>query len=756
MTSILDIPNEHLTPGMRQYRDIKQEYPDCIVMLRMGDFYEMFYEDAIISARDLDITLTKRGKGVKEAPLSGIPHHAIEPYLGKLVKKGHKVAIVEQLEDPAQAKGLVKRGVVRIVTAGTLVESNLIGDNNNYLAALTQKHDGVHLARTDMSTSECAAGVFATLDDATAELARLGIVEVIVPQSLQVNTELIEQLQLLNISMRSVNDAVYTTHSVPGTTKAPGAVAALLYYLRTTQFKEPSITKVTEWKSSQHMFLDRVTLKNLELLHSVETKGSLYSTLNHCVTAHGKRTLKHWLSVPLLNVNTIQQRQTYVETLLQKSLRDTIMQVLHKTADIERIVSRAYYAKLSVKDCVALRDTLRTLPQLSMCTQRLSYPITHVTMPALLHHLTDTGTLKDGGMFMDSAHDELARLRGLRKNSKQELANIEQRLRDAGVPTVKIGYNRVFGYYIEIPKRYDAPEHLERKQTTANAERYTTPELKQIEHDILNAEDTIVHLEKQLFDHLTQDILQISTQLKQLAIELGELDVLCSFAQTAHVMRYCRPSFGEFNIVGGRHPVLEQSTEFIPNTVTMQNGELMLITGPNTAGKSTVMRQTALIILLAQCGSFVPASSCSVPIIDRIFTRVGAHDELVRGHSTFMVEMLETAQILTHATANSFVLMDEVGRGTSTKDGYAIARAVAEHLVTQNKAYTMFSTHYHELATLASIPNVRNCHMAIKEVDGDILFLRKLVDGNTDRSFGIHVAKMAGLPQSVIDNAEKY
>jgi len=758
MQSILNIPLEHLTPGMRQYRDIKEEYKDCIVMLRMGDFYEMFYEDAITCAKELDITLTKRGKGVKEAPLSGVPHHAIEPYLGRLVKKGYKVAIVEQLENPALAKGLVKRGVVRVVTAGTLVESNLLNDDNNYLAALTQKIDGVHLARTDMSTSECAAGIFKSLDDATAELARLGIVEVIIPQSLQVNTELNDQLKMLNITARTVNDAVYTNHNLQGTQQAAGAVAALLYYLRTTQFREPSINKVEEWKSTTHMFLDRVTLKNLELLSSVETKGSLYSILNHCVTAHGKRTLKHWLSAPLLDTTTITQRQQKVEALLQKSLRDTITTLLSKTSDIERIVSRAYYAKLLPKDCAALRNTLRVLPQLSMCTQRLNYNITHVQTPFLLHHLNDPvpSTIKEGGMFTSNANEELARLRTVRSESKQMLADIEQEVRDSGVPTVKIGYNRVFGYYIEVPKKYAVPEHLERKQTTSNAERYTTPKLKKIEHDILNAESTIIQLEKQLFDHLAQDIVQVSIELKQLAVELGELDVLCSFAQTAQSNRYCRPQFGQFNIVNGRHPVLEQNCEFIPNTVSMNKGELMMITGPNTAGKSTVMRQTALILLLAQCGSFVPADRCSVPIIDRIFTRVGAHDELVRGHSTFMVEMLETAQILKHATPHSFVLMDEVGRGTSTKDGCAIARAVAEHLVNVNKAYTMFSTHYHELADLGQSPNVRNCHMAIKEIQGDILFLRKLVDGNTDKSFGIHVAKMAGLPQSVINNAERY
>ncbi len=800
MVSILEISEENLTPGMKQYRDAKRDNPDCLILLRMGDFYEMFYEDAEAAARDLEITLTARGKGEKRAPLAGIPYHALEPYLGKLVKKGHKVAIIEQLEDPKQAKGLVKRGLVRIVTPGTLIESTLLdASENNYITAIVSCSSGFSYCFADLSTGELLLGSQQTVSGLLSELERRSCSEVVLPMSLLVDSELISQIQNSDvfvsnsddfyfqrkqaheILLRSFGKQFLTKFHLDENDKSLLAAGALIQYLEDTQKKVLThFTDIVLQGNSTIMHLDRSTLRNLELVvnsRGEKGRGTLFSVMNKTVSSAGSRLLKRVIKEPLLEADKIILRQKAVAELLKDPiLLSELQTVLSEVYDLKRLIGRVNYGNASPKDLVALKKSLLQLPKfkqlLSSSNSSLLQEIGAIELfESLFQELQiaikeDPNTLiREGGVIALGYNSELDELLSLSRDSKSHLHAVVEKERSAtGINSLKVSYNRVFGYFLEVSKKYASkvPSHYMRKQTMANAERYITEELKVLEDKILGAQEKILQLEYKLYHELLAKCAKETQGIQSVADKLALLDVLCSFASASALYDYSCPEIIsgdklELEIVDGRHPVVERlQDDFIPNTVKFLDGEMMIITGPNTSGKSTVMRQTALIVLMAQIGCFVPAQSCRMGIVDRIFTRVGAHDDLSSGQSTFMVEMLETAEILKYATNRSLVILDEIGRGTSTFDGVAIAWSTAEYIYNNIKAKTMFATHYHVLNKLADqFENVHNYNVAVREIKGEVIFLRKLVAGGTDQSHGIHVARMAGMPRDVVVRAQE-
>jgi DNA mismatch repair protein MutS len=796
--SILDVSEENLTPGMRQYRDSKRDNPDCLIMLRMGDFYEMFYEDAVTAAKELEITLTARGTGERRAPLAGIPYHALETYLGRLVKKGHKVGIVEQLEDPKKAKGLIKRGLVRIVTPGTVIDGSMLNDNeNNYILSLTSFGDQFALAFCDLSTGEFFTKEIENLNFLNAELVRLNPSECILPDSLMVNTDLVKQIKTQGSFINSLEDYYFKSdnaktvllnhfnlQSLEGfgleEKKLNIAVSgALLKYLIDTQQNSLShIKKISLLSNSNKMLLDSSTLRNLELTKNIKegtSRGSLISVLDQTVTSMGARLLKKWLKEPLLNKKIIERRLDAIESLnMDVILREEIISLLNEVYDLERLISRVNYGNANPRDLLSLKLSLQKVPQIK---EKLSEFGTD-----LLKHISNTNdlqetaelinsaikedapiTIREGGMINSSYNKELAELDDIRKNSKKYLHDLEEKEKaKTGITTLRISYTRVFGYFIEVTKKnlHLVPENYIRKQTTANSERYITEELKIEEEKILGAQEKISELEYKLFQELLSKVSEKTSEIQVLAKRLSVLDVLCSLAKVAMENNYCKPQFVDENVVqlrNSRHPVVEVLEDsFIGNDLNLTKGEIMIITGPNMSGKSTLMRQVALLVLMAQMGSFVPADEAILGITDRIFTRVGAYDDLSSGQSTFMVEMNETASIVNNATEKSLIIMDEIGRGTSTFDGVSIAWSVAEHIYNKIKAKTLFSTHYHVMNKLADkFAKIKNYNLAAKEIKGEVVFLHKLVEGGTDQSYGIHVAKLAGMPSEIVSRAEE-
>ncbi len=811
-SSILDFEPEQLTPGMRQYLEVKRSHPDCLVMLRMGDFYEMFYEDAITAARELEITLTSRGKGEKRAPLAGVPFHALDTYLGRLVKKGFKVAIVEQLEDPKLAKGLVKRGLVRIVTPGTVIESSLLNEKeNNYLVALTSFGDQYALASCDLSTGEFSVTSIRGQPQLFHELARLNPRESIIPQSLQVDRELLEQLKRQGCFLTTLEDYFFrpekaaeilrqhfqlqtlSSFGLDERSLSTAVAGALLHYLISTQKNSLShIKKITHRHNQETMLLDFTTIRNLELLGNIRDgslKGSLLSVLDHTMTAMGARLLRRWIKQPLLQKDKINQRLDSVQALKENIIaREEIMVGLSAIQDLERLISRVNYGNATPREVLALRNSLQLLPLVKQKISSLlqgSSPLPHQSQGSSNPLLTEIATLPDfsaltsmlaaalrddapitireGGIIRQGYNSELDEWQKIKTHGRDYLQQWEEQERQrTGISTLKIGYTDVFGYFIEITKKnlHLVPRHYLRKQTTANAERYITEELKQWEEKILSAEEKIVELEYTLFQALLTQIVQHTSEIQDAASKVAVLDVLCCLAKVAAENNYRKPELVEHAIIHlhhSRHPVIERMTSnFIANDIRLDEKEMIIITGPNMSGKSTLMRQVALTVLLAQIGSFVPADKAVLGIVDRIFTRVGAYDDLSSGQSTFMIEMSETAAILNNATEKSLIILDEIGRGTSTFDGVAIAWSVAEHLYHQIKARTLFSTHYHVLNKLTQhCPRIRNYNLAVREVKDEIIFLRKLVEGGTDQSYGIHVAQLAGLPSEVVNRARE-
>jgi len=804
--SVLEIPEHQLTPGMKQYREVKTAHPDCLVMLRMGDFYEMFYEDALTASKELEITLTARGQGEKRAPLAGIPFHALETYLSRLIKKGHKVAIVEQLEDPKKAKGLVKRGLVRIITPGTVIESNLLNEKeNNYLLTLTSYGalgEEYALAFCDLSTGEFFTETVQNTSALLNEIARLNPSECLIPESLKVNSELISSLKARGSMVNSLEDYHFRPEPAKklllehfklqsldsfgledeGNKMNLGVSGALLKYLIETQKNELTHIKKISFSNRDKMILDANTLRNLELLKNFRDgteKSTLLSVLDKTVTASGSRLIKKWIKEPLLNSKAINQRLKAIEKLNQSVIiREELIELLQKTYDLERLISRINYGNANPRDLLSLKQSLFQIPLIKeelrpsnnenyseLLTEISQFPELQLVAELIESAIREEAplTLREGGMIKENYNSELNQLLNIKKNSKKYLQELEQKEKEkTGITTLRISFTQVFGYFIEITRKniHLVPQNYIRKQTTANSERYITEELKIEEEKILGAEEKIVELEYNLFQDLIKKIAEKTIEIQESAAKLAVLDVLCSLAKVALENNYCQPKLVEEKVIQlrkSRHPVIEKlENSFVANDIILMPEEMIIITGANMSGKSTLQRQVALTILMAQMGSYVPAEEAVLGIVDRIFTRVGASDDLSSGQSTFMLEMTETAAILNNATSNSLLILDEIGRGTSTFDGVSIAWSVAEHIYNKIKAKTLFSTHYHVLNKLAEkFSKIKNCNLATKEIKGEIIFLYKLVQGSADQSFGVHVAKLAGLPYEVIQRAEE-
>ncbi len=787
----------HLTPAMRQYMQVKQRYPGCLLLFRMGDFYETFYDDAKTAARELEITLTSRGKGEKKAPLAGIPYHALDSYLARLVKKGFKVAICEQIENPKFAKGIVKRDVVRIVTPGTLIDNSMLdATSNNYIMAVNVHGEKYAAALCDLSTGEfivCSQKV-SELDN---NLIKYAPSECIIPTSLGVNKEFCEIVQkrthietqddrhfrydlayeMLKKQFKVLNLEGYGIQEDKLTICAAGA---LLHYLQATQFKELShIQAIKKQQTKDVMVLDPATMRNLELIEQRNLKnktGSLLHVLDKTKTAMGARLLKKCVKEPLLSVEKINKRLDATERLKKDTiLRKEISAIIKKIQDLERLISRVNYGNANPKDLLAIKTSLQQLPLLqaqqrnieecALLKELLDFPLQESIVELLEKALVQDPpvSIRDGGIIKPSYNEELQRLYEIKDRGKEFLLEIEQREKEkTNIKNLKIGFNRIFGYFLEVPQSntHLVPKEYIRKQTTAKAERYITPELKEYEEQVLTAQEKIKEIEYEIFQSLLQEIAKKTKIIQLIASNIAGIDVLCSFAQVAQENNYHRPTVNnekKIVIENARHPVIEMIEEnFIANDIELNDSEMMIITGPNMAGKSTIMRQVALNVLLAQIGSFVAAQSATIGIVDRIFTRVGAQDDLTKGQSTFMVEMNETANILHNATNRSLIILDEIGRGTSTFDGIAIAWSVAEHIYNKIKAKTLFATHYHVLNKLESeFEFIKNYNVLVKETQDDFIFLRKLVKGGTDKSYGIHVGRLAGLPEQVILRAEE-
>ena len=781
---------------MRQYHAIKRENPDSILLFRMGDFYETFGDDAVIVAKDLDITLTARDKNSDNPiPLAGVPYHSLDGYLGKLIKKGHRVAICEQLEDPKSSKGIVRRGVTRIVSPGTVVEGTMLSNSNNFLASINETDDGLGLAIMDISTGEFATAQFGDRESLESEMMRYSPSEVIVPEG----NEHIENWMMalgVNTTPQKADSWMYPVAkktlekrfgSVEELKTYPMAVAAagsILSYATETQFSElPHLRPPSLMIKAKTMTLDAVTLRNLEIVRTIgdSSKDTLFAVVNKTSTAGGSRRLKDWFLRPLHDLKRVNERHDAVQELFDNTLsRREIRDILKGFQDVERLLSRLGHGSISPRDLDSLRFSLNTVKELKqfLTEEPLKSKLMKKLVKSIDIHkqvskkLTEAIVeepplvLRDGGIFKKGYSKELDDLRSKASSGRDWVIALEaEEKKKTGIPKLKIGYNRVFGYYLEVPKAFakKVPESYHRKQTVAAGDRYITPELKEKETTILRADERSQALEAELFKELREWVMEFLGSLQATTMAISRIDAVCSLAEVSQANNYVRPEMsndGALSISDGRHPVIEVLREgkYIPNSLQLDNKQrqLMILTGPNMGGKSTYMRQTALICVMAQAGCFVPASSARLGMVDRVFTRVGAHDDLVHGHSTFMVEMLELANILRNATTDSLVLLDEIGRGTSTFDGLALAWAVSEQLHAEKGVKTLFATHYHQLTDVAKILDRSvNCHMQAKEDGHELTLLHRVAEGPTDASFGIHVAKMAGVPEEVLARARK-
>ena len=820
--------SEPSTPLMRQYAAVKKEHPTALLFFRLGDFYELFFDDAIVASKELQITLTSRNKEKGIAvPMCGVPHHAAEGYIGKLIRKGFKVAICEQMEDARLAKKLVRREVTRVVTPGTAADSFLGSEENNFLAALAQVGDRVGFAALDLSTGEFRATEISgegALRRVQEELEQLRPKELLYGSAaplFELNTSRALPTQppptpapqsrasAAACAETPLDDWIFAPdHAIPllenhfgvlslegfglaGRTAAAAAAGAILYYVRSTQRGSLHHVDRIGWYERQNcLVLDAVTVRNLELIEPLfagtDAGITLFRSVDAAVTPMGKRLLRAWLLRPSLDLAEINARLDAVEAGVKDTIaREELRRALDGVLDLERLLSRVTLETANPRDVLALSSSLGKIPFIKtavgqLAAERLQTLHTSLDELADLRDRIDKSivpepplSFADGGVIAPGIDHDLDELRELSRNSKQVLAQIEQRERGrTGITSLKVKFNSIFGYYIEVskPNLHLVPEDYERKQTLVGAERFTTPELKEYEARILDAQEKIVEIERRLFAELRTAIASEAKRIRQTALALAEVDVLAALAHIAALRNYCRPQFvasgdaGDLEIIEGRHPVIEQqemaggSERFVPNDLYLNSTThtILLLTGPNMGGKSTYLRQTALIVILAQMGSFVPARSARLSVVDRVFTRIGASDNLARGRSTFMVEMTETAAILHTATPRSLILLDEVGRGTSTYDGLAIAWAAIEYLHARVRAKTLFATHYFELTELAEqLAGVKNYHVSVKETGGGIVFLRKVEPGAADRSYGIEVAKLAGLPNEVITRARE-
>lgn len=802
---------ENLTPMMKQFVRVKNEYPDALILFRAGDFYETFYDDAKIASEALDIVLTARGgKGSKRVPLAGIPYHALDQYLSKLIKKGFKVAICEQLEDPKLAKGIVKRDVVRVVTPGTVIESNILDEGtNNYLAAIVRVNLSYGLAACDISTGEFTAASLSGdygFSKLKSEMARFDPKECIVPDELYNDENFINAFKGGGMVINSYKDEAFirdiayknlTDHfntvsldgfgceNIPEIIMAAGAIIS---YLRETQKTSLGyVNKLQVYSLSDFMVLDCATLENLELIKNARDgtkRGTLLSVLGSTITAGGSRLVKKWILKPLINSRDIQKRLAAVDALYNDAIiRGELSGKLRKIQDIERLTGRIAAGCANARDLVGLKNSLSIIPEVKKILSKF-VGNEFLTLPDItgnLNIINDTVNLiersivadppfsiREGGIIKGGVDDELDNLKSIVKDSKSWISELERTERQrTGIKSLKVGFNRVFGYYIEIRASHSnlVPDDYVRKQTLANAERFITSDLKEKESLILSADDKICDIEYKIFKNISEKISREIEIIREIAHEIAVVDVLNCFANTSAQNDYVKPEITDdmkVVIKGGRHPVVEKNLSherFVPNDciIDCDKNQLIILTGPNMAGKSTYIRQVALICHLAQIGCFVPADSARIGVVDRIFARIGASDDLSRGKSTFMVEMLEIANILNSATAKSLIILDETGRGTSTYDGMSIAWAVCEYILsTRIGAKTLFATHYHHLTAIENqFKGVKNYHIAVRQAGDDIVFLRKIVEGASDRSYGIEVAKLAGLPKQVIERARE-
>ena len=788
---------EELTPMMKQYMEVKNQYKDCLLLYRLGDFYELFFDDAITASRELEITLTGKDCGLKErAPMCGVPYHAVQNYVAKLIEKGYKVAIGEQLEDPALAKGIVKRDVIRVITPGTVIESNILDEKkNNYLASIFRSGANFGIAYSDVSTGEFYTTEFADKNNFPKVLNELGRFE---PAEIVVNSEMFnDKFEVDSISKkfktyitnRDEEDEVPELEGMAKLAKIPyaeNATRLLFNYIKETQKIElKHINKINVYNASNYMTLDNIARKNLELtetLRDKNKKGSLLWVLDKTSTSMGGRNLRRWIEKPLMDIGDIRKRLQAVKELKEDViLRSDISETLKKVYDIERLTGKIAYGSVNARDMISLKTSLMQLPALKELMKDRSSDLLKELYDEL-DVLEDVAKLiedaivddppvsvKEGGIIKSTYDEEVHKLRTASTEGKNWVIAIESKEREAtGIKNLKVGYNKVFGYYLEVSKSFVnmVPDRFIRKQTLSTGERYITDELKEIESTILGAQDKVVNLEYEIFTKIRE---KIATQIERLQMSsnaVATIDTLCSFAEVADLNSYVMPEVDESNdiiIKDGRHPVVERlidSGSFVPNDTFLNTTEdrINIITGPNMAGKSTYMRQVAQIVLMAQIGSFVPASSAKIGIVDRIFTRVGASDDLSTGQSTFMVEMNEVANIVLNATPRSLLILDEIGRGTSTFDGLSIAWAVVEYISKTEKigARTLFATHYHELTELEDkLDGVKNYCIAVKEKGEDVIFLRKIIRGGADESYGIYVAKLAGIPNVIIKRANE-
>ncbi len=779
-----EVDRSKLSPGMKQYMDIKDQYTDELLFYRLGDFYELFYEDALICSRELELTLTGKNGGLEERiPMCGVPYHSVKAYLEKLIDKGYKVAICEQLEDPKYAKGMVKRGVVQVVSKGTIIDFDMLNEHdNNYIASILDFKTKYILTYSDISTGSLSIiEIDRDKDKLLNTILNLGVKEVILSDDS--DKELIDNLRNnynIEVSISSeyleeeYKDIYQDIHDIKYIT----GIKHLFYYLSVKQLKDLSyINDVNIVNLDEYLEMDVHTVRNLELFETIRLKERMYSLIwfmDKTKTAGGSRLLKNYLMNPLKDKNNIIDRYNKIDVLRNKFIiKEQLINELDKVYDLERLCGKVYSNSLNARDVLQIKNSLSVLPGINDMIKELEFNYELIDL-SNLYELLDKSiyenppvTVKEGYLIKDGYNEELDELKKIRSGGKEFIATLEEQERErTGIKTLKVGYNKVFGYYIEVSKGQTnlvKDEYgYERKQTLANAERFISPLLKEKEALVLNAEEKIIELEYNLFNEIKEEIKKEIFNIKANASILNELDVLCSMAQIADMYNLVRPEILDTNrieIVEGRHPVVERvsNKEYIANDCFMDEAtNTLLITGPNMSGKSTYMRQLAIIIIMAQAGSFVPCKVCKLPVFDKIFTRIGASDDLVSGESTFMVEMMEARNAIMNATSNSLILFDELGRGTATYDGMSLAQAILEYVNNKIKCKTLFSTHYHELTSLEEKnQGIKNVHVDAIEKDGNVTFLHKVKDGAVDKSYGIHVARLAGMPVELLKRAQE-
>ena len=779
-----EVDRSKLSPMMAQYIEIKDKYKEELVFYRLGDFYEMFFDDALIASRELELTLTGRVAGLEEkVPMCGVPHANVKTYIEKLVNKGYRVAICEQLEDPRTTKGMVKRGIVDVISKGTIADNDLLNDkDSSYIASILFFSDSILITLLDISTSYLATISIENNEETLInEILELNLKEVIFIDNL--NTNLINLLKnTYNIEVTINSEFLWDKYknlldSIPDA-RIKSGIAHLFYYLDVRQLKDLShITKINYLKKNDYLEMDIHSIRNLELVETLRLKERTYSLLwliDKCKTAMGSRKLKNWMLNPLKNKEKINERYDKIEKLNNEFiLKDELKNALYEIYDIERLSGKVINGSLNARDLIQLKNSLKVLPNIKNIIEKLGFNYEIDTHEEIYNLLEDALveappiSIKEGYMIKNGYNTELDELRSIRSGGKDFVASFEAKVKEeTGIKSLKVGFNKVFGYFIEIPngsKNLVKDEyHWERRQTLTNCERYISPELKEKESMILNAEENIIDLEYKLFCDIKNKVKENVPKLNITADNLSELDALVSLSVCSEEYNLVRPILTDehsINIKNGRHPVVEvvSKEEYVPNDCILVDGtNTLLITGPNMSGKSTFMRQLAIIVILAQMGSFVPCDQATLPVIDKIFTRIGASDDLVSGESTFMVEMKEARNAIANATENSLILFDELGRGTATYDGMSLAQAILEYISKNIKSFTLFSTHYHELTRLdKKYKNIKNVHVSAIENGNEITFLHKVKNGAVDKSYGIHVARLAKMPEKLLDRAEE-